>query len=122
MLVIDKIQGLTMLQEENTTLFDRLVSNHLLADTLLVFEAEARVRFRDNYDDEVKAYMAASEQSRRVLGDTMHKQYMRNFDTLAVYYEELMKVYQYQADQYKGALRDMEQYRRQNDTEDFIIT
>lgn len=122
MLVIDKIQGLTMLQEENTILFNKLVNNHLLADTLLVFEAEARVHFRDNYDDEIKAYMAAFEQSRWVLGDTMHKQYMRNFDTLAVYYEELMKVYQYQADQYKGALRDMEQYRRQNDTEDFILT
>lgn len=119
--MIDKIHGLTLLQEENTALFNALIQNQLLSDTLLIFQAEARIHFRDNYDDEVKMYMAAFDDVRFVKRDTMQKRYLKNFDTLTVYYENLIKVYQQQADLYKGALRDMEQYRRQNNKEDFIL-
>lgn len=122
MQMIDKIQGLTMLQEENKRLFNALVENHLLGDTALIYQAEARINFRDVYDDEMRLYMAAFDKSRFILGDTMQKRYSKNFDTLAVYYEELMKAYQQQADIYKATLRDMEQYRRQNNTEDFIVS
>lgn len=119
--MIDKIQGVTMLQEENTTLFNALIENQLLSDTLLIFQAEARIHFRDNYDDDIRMYMAAFDEVRFVRRDTMQKRYLKNFDTLTVYYEELMKVYQQQADLYKTALRDMEQYRRQNNKEEFIV-
>lgn len=122
MQMIDKIQGLTMLQEENKTLFHALTENHLLGDTALIYQAEARINFRDVYDDEMRLYMDAFNKSRFILGDTMQKRYNKNFDTLAVYYDELMKTYQQQADVYKATLRDMEQYRKQNNTEDFILS
>lgn len=120
--VIGSLQNITLLQEQNKELAERLAEARVLADTILVMQAEARLNFVDNYDDDMKTLMAMFEKARFTQTDTMQKRYLQNFDTLIVYYEGLLKQYQGQADLYKSSLRDMEQYRRWNNTEEFIVT
>lgn len=122
MQIIDKMQAITMLQDENRAFSDIL--SHLVpySDTVLGLETEARLNFRDSYDDEVKVFMQAFETLRFNEGDSIQKAYFRNFDTLVVFYEDLLKIYLQQADLYKSSLRDMEQYRRWNNTNEKIIS
>ncbi|HEY9178375.1 MAG TPA: hypothetical protein VIN07_11815, partial [Flavipsychrobacter sp.] len=117
MYVIDKMQGITMLQDENRALSDMLSQIVPYADTVLGYETEARLNFRDSYDDDVKGLMQVFERLRFAEGDSIQKAYFSNFDTLVVYYEDLLKLYMQQADLYKSSLRDMEQYRRWNANE-----
>lgn len=119
--VIEKMQAITTLQEQNRMLSTAMSENMMLADTLLTGEAESRLNFRDNHDDIIKAYMAAFERVRFVNADTIQKLYLKNFDTLVVYYEDLLKIYLQQADLYKTSLRDLEQHRRFNNTDDNIV-
>lgn len=122
MLVIDKMQAITTLQEENRSLSDILSRLVPYSDTVLGIEAEARLNFRDSYDDEVRLLMQVFERLRFDEGDSIQQAYFNNFDTLVVYYEDLLKIYLQQADLYKSSLRDMEQYRRWNNTNEKIVS
>lgn len=122
MQVIDKMQAITILQDENRALSDMLSRLVPYSDTVLGFETEARLNFRDSYDDDVKFLMQVFEQLRFNEGDSIQKAYFNNFDTLVVYYEDLLKIYLQQADLYKSSLRDMEQYRRWNNTNESIVS
>lgn len=122
MYVIDKMQGITMLQDENRALSDMLSQVVPYADTVLSYETEARLNFRDSYDDEVKGLVKVFERLRFAEGDSIQNAYFINFDTLVVYYEDLLKLYLQQADLYKSSLRDMEQYRRWNSTNEKIVS
>ncbi len=122
MAVVDKMQAITTLQEENRALSDILSRLVPYSDTVLAIEAEARLNFRDSYDDEVRFLMQVFEQLRFTEGDSIQKAYFNNFDTLVVYYEDLLKIYLQQADLYKSSLRDMEQYRRWNNTNEKIVS
>ena len=119
---IEKMQAITVLQEENRLLNEILSRGMPIADTILTAEAEARLNFRDNYDDEVKTCIALFEKVRFKEGDTVQKMYLDNFDTLVAYYEDLLKIYLEQANLYKSSLRDMEQYRRWNNTVESIVS
>lgn len=119
---IDKMQAITTLQEANRLLRDALSQSMPIVDTILTFEAEARLNFKDNYDDEIKEYIKLFKKVRFEDGDTMQKIYLKNFDTLVVYYEDLLKIYLQQAYIYRGLLRDMEQYRRWNNTQPYIVS
>lgn len=120
--IIERMQAITLLQEENRRLSDALAENMPIADTILAVETEARLNFRDNYDDDIKLYMQVFEKVRFTDGDTLQKTYLRNFDTLVLHYEELLKLYLQQAGLYKNSLRDLEQYRRWNNSEEGILT
>ncbi len=122
MLVIDKMQAITTLQEENRALSDILSRLVPYSDTVLGIEVEARLNFRDSYDDEVSLLMQVFERLRFDEGDSIQQAYFNNFDTLVVYYEDLLKIYLQQADLYKSSLRDMEQYRRWNNTNEKIVS
>lgn len=122
MQVIDKMQAITMLQDENRALSDILSRLVPYSDTVLAYETEARLSFRDSYDDDVKVLMQAFETLRFKEGDSIQQAYLRNFDTLVVFYEDLLKIYLDQADLYKSSLRDMEQYRRWNNTNEKIVS
>lgn len=120
--IIDKIQGITVLQEANVALLDSILIVNGLADTLLKSETMARLKFRDSYDDDVKTIVQLFDSIRFVRFDTLLKEYVQHFDTLAVYYEDLQKLYQDQARLYKSLLRDMVQYRRWNSKEGFVVS
>lgn len=122
MQIIDKMQAITLLQDENRALSDILSQLVPYSDTVLGFETEARLNFRDSYDDDVRALMQAFETLRFDEGDSIQQAYFRNFDTLMVFYEDLLKIYLQQADLYKSSLRDMEQYRRWNNTNEKIVS
>lgn len=118
---IDHMQGITLLQDANNVIRDSLVSKNELADTLLSMEARARLAFRDNYDSEVRQLMKLFNKVRFEQSDTLLYTYLDNFDTIVAYYEDLQNVYEQQIWTYRGLLRDMEQYRRWNNTEDQIL-
>lgn len=122
MLIIDKMQAITLLQDENRALSDILSQLVPYADTVLSYETEARLNFRDSYDDDIKALVQVFERLRFAEGDSIQNAYFSNFDTLVVYYEDLLKIYLQQADLYKSSLRDMEQYRRWNNTNEGIVS
>lgn len=120
--IVEKMQGITLLQEENRALSDILSGIVPYADTVLMAETEARLNFRDSYDDDVKVYMQVFDQLRFAEGDSIQNSYFDNCDTLMVYYEELLKLYLQQGDLYRTSLRDMEQYRRLNSSNENMIT
>lgn len=120
--IIDKIQAITVLQEESNQLMDTFQLKQQLSDTILKTETAARLEFRDSYDDDVRLYVQLFRQLRIEDGNELLNTYLLNFDTLIVYYEELQKLYDDQVRLYKSLFREMEQYRRWNNTEDFIVT
>lgn len=119
---IDKIQSITLLQEKSRVIMDTFLYKHTVADTVLQVETQARVRFRDSYDDDIRAYVQLLNQFRQVDCDRLLNNYLLNFDTLIIYYEELQKLYDEQIRLYKSTFRDMEQYRKWNNTEDIITS
>ncbi|MCB0696483.1 MAG: hypothetical protein KDC07_03915 [Chitinophagaceae bacterium] len=118
---IEKMQAITLLQEENKALNEVLSHIIPLSDTVLTAETELRLNFRDSYDDNVKLCIKVFNQLRFEEGDTVQHRYLDNFDTLVVYYEDLLKIYLQQADLYRSSLRDMEQFRRWNNSREDIV-
>ncbi len=120
--IVEKMQAITLLQEENRALSDMLSRIVPYADTVLMAETESRLNFRDSYDDDVKVYMQVFDRLRFAEGDSIQNSYFDNCDTLVAYYEELLRLYLQQGDLYRTSLRDMEQYRRLNSSNENIIT
>lgn len=112
--VLEHMQGITLLQDANKNMLDTLKSLYEIADTLLSVELRARMRFRDNYDDIVRSCMANFSRIKYKECDTLLQTYYSNFDTLLNYYEDLQKVYETQIWDYRALLRELEQYRRWN--------
>lgn len=115
--LIDKMQAVTLLQDDNAYILTLLDSALNISDTALAIETEQRLNFKDDNDDEVRALMQLYNGVKSVFADSLQRQYARNFDSVVTRYEQLIQLYIQQADLYKTTLRDIEQYKRGSSAE-----
>lgn len=82
------------------------------ADSLMLGEAEGRVKLHDIYDNDVKVYNKAYLQLKFGGADSLQKSVLANYDTVAKMQEGLLKSYLQLLDLYKANIKDMEQHRK----------
>lgn len=119
--VAARMQQIGLLQNESEQLWEGIAHYMDLADTVMEIETNLRKRLKDNYDAPVKACMAKINEYRKEYADTLMRQYADNFDTLTGYYEDLQRVFFDEIRLFKSTMRYLEQYRRLNSKEEFIL-
>lgn len=114
-------QMLADLKATNKQRLETLAGYLEVADSALVQETIERIHMRDNYDEEVKAWTAIVKKQKYELGDTLHRQYLGGYDAVLAAYETQKKWQKERIDLQKSNLRDLEQYRRWNNTNTAIV-
>ena len=107
---------LEQLKTDNKQRLEDLAGYLQTADSALVRETIERIRMHDNYDEEVKVWSAMIKVHKYELGDTLHQQYLRNYDAILVAFDLQKRLQKDQIALQKNNLRELEQYRRQNNT------
>ncbi len=97
---------------ENYERLQQLAQKVAEADSLMLGEAEGRVKLHDVNDEDVKVYNTAYLKLKFSDADTLQKYVLVNYDTVAKMQDGLLKNYMQLLDLYKANLKDMEQHRK----------
>jgi transglutaminase/protease-like cytokinesis protein 3 len=109
------------LREANGDRLDTLAAIFQLADSALTEETIARIRMHDNYDEEVLQWNRIVQTARLQQVDSVQKYYFAGYDSVTRGYEALRKLQWAQLEQYRKNFKDIEQYKRSNNTNNTLF-
>ena len=102
-------------KKENANLGKRAATLYIDIDSLLYKETEARYQFKDDYDLEVKNPKGITKRKRLNELNQILKEYVSSYDSLKKNYDAILKLHKKQEQDYKTNIKNLEQYKKQND-------